>query len=264
MTDSSWSAVQYTKFEAERTRPVRDLVAQIPTAAAAICADLGCGPGNSTEVLQARFPDAAIIGIDNSVDMIEAARKRLPAIRFEIADIDAWVNSGPFDVILANASLQWVPGHECLLPALLSKLAPAGSLAVQIPDNLDEPAHCLMREIAAGGPWRRNSLPLQIHARAAAAPSGITACFALTLPLSISGGRFTIILLLAAPLPWSSGSKARAFALSRPARQERTFDLPRPLRDLDCTRLYGIARRYRAVALSEALFRRDALKQDYT
>ncbi len=153
MTDSSWSAVQYTKFEAERTRPVRDLVAQIPTAAAAICADLGCGPGNSTEVLQARFPDAAIIGIDNSVDMIEAARKRLPAIRFEIADIDAWVNSGPFDVILANASLQWVPGHECLLPALLSKLAPAGSLAVQIPDNLDEPAHCLMREIAAGGPW---------------------------------------------------------------------------------------------------------------
>jgi trans-aconitate 2-methyltransferase len=132
---------------------VRDLLAHIPTTTAASVADLGCGPGNSTELLRARFPEAAVIGIDSSADMIEAARKRLPYIDFEIVDIAAWPNPGPFDVILANAALQWVPDHEALLPLLVGKLAPGGSLAVQIPDNLEEPAHRLMRETAADGLW---------------------------------------------------------------------------------------------------------------
>lgn len=149
----SWSAQQYTKFEGERTRPVRDLLASIPNARAASAADVGCGPGNSTELLQKRFPDAAVIGMDSSADMIAAARKRLPAIRFELADITTWNNPGPFDVILSNAALQWVPDHDALMPALMRRLAPGGSLAVQVPDNLDEPAHRLMREIAADGPW---------------------------------------------------------------------------------------------------------------
>jgi trans-aconitate 2-methyltransferase len=104
-------------------------------------------------LLQAHFPEAAVIGIDSSADMIEAARKRLPCIDFEMADIEALPNPGPFDVILANAALQWVPDHEALLPRLIGKLASGGSLAVQIPDNLEEPAHLLMREIAADGPW---------------------------------------------------------------------------------------------------------------
>jgi trans-aconitate 2-methyltransferase len=149
----SWSPTQYTKFESERTRPVRDLIANIPTLKVAAAADLGCGPGNSTELLHARFPGALVIGLDSSGDMIEAARKRLPHIRFEMDDIATWQNPGPFDVILANASLQWVPDHASLLPALIAKLAAGGSLAVQVPDNLDEPAHCLMRQIASEGPW---------------------------------------------------------------------------------------------------------------
>ena len=84
--------------------------------------------------------------------MIEAARKRLPDVAFEVADIDGWQGAG-FDVILANAVIQWIPDHEALLPALIGKLAPGGSLAVQTPDNLDEPSHRLMREVAADGPW---------------------------------------------------------------------------------------------------------------
>jgi trans-aconitate 2-methyltransferase len=91
--------------------------------------------------------------MDSSADMIAAARQRLPAIHFEIDDIASWRSPGPFDVILANAALQWVPDHAALLPKLIAKLAPGGTLAVQVPDNLDEPAHCLMREIAAVGPW---------------------------------------------------------------------------------------------------------------
>jgi trans-aconitate 2-methyltransferase len=149
----TWSATQYTVFEDERTRPVLDLLAAIPNVDVKNAVDIGCGPGNSTEMLLARFPDAAVRGIDSSSDMLDAARKRLPHVRFQQRDIAAWDEPGPFDVILANAVLHWLPAHERLVPALVDKLAPGGSLAVQMPDNLDEPAHRLMREIASDGPW---------------------------------------------------------------------------------------------------------------
>jgi len=149
----SWSATQYSKFEAERTRPVRDLVAAIPRDDVGLAADLGCGPGNSTQVLQARYATAAITGMDSDADMIAAARKRLPGALFEQAKVEDWMPTRPLDVILANASLQWVPDHDTLMPRLIAALAPGGCLAVQMPDNLDEPVHVIMREIAADGPW---------------------------------------------------------------------------------------------------------------
>jgi len=149
----TWSAKQYTMFEQQRTRPVRDLVAAIPDTEVHSAVDLGCGPGNSTEVLAERFPDAHVTGMDSSVDMLADARKRLPALNFELADIGAWQPPQSFDVILANASLQWLPDHATLYPHLVSQLAPGGTLAVQTPDNLDEPAHRLAREVATDGPW---------------------------------------------------------------------------------------------------------------
>jgi trans-aconitate 2-methyltransferase len=149
----TWSAEQYVIFEDERTRPVRDLLSALPDIQARSVIDLGCGPGNSTELLAARFGDAAVSGIDSSPDMIAAARKRLRQARFTLMAIEAWDDPGPFDVILANAVLQWLPDHARLLPALVSRLAPGGGLAVQMPDNLDAPTHRLMREIAADGPW---------------------------------------------------------------------------------------------------------------
>lgn len=149
----SWSAAQYTKFEDERTRPARDLLAAIPTRDVRSAVDLGCGPGNSTELLAARWPEAAVTGLDDAPDMIAAARQRLPHLRFEQAGIEGWEDPGPFDVIFANAVLQWLGDHNALLPRLTAKLAPGGSLAVQMPDNLDQPAHHLMRAVAADGPW---------------------------------------------------------------------------------------------------------------
>jgi trans-aconitate 2-methyltransferase len=149
----SWSAKQYVAFEDERTRPVRDLLAALPPIEAAAVIDLGCGPGNSTEELAARYPKARVSGIDSSPDMIEAARARMPGIQFAVQDLQAWNDPGSFDVILANAVLQWVPHHEVLLPALVAKLTAGGALAVQMPDNLGEPAHRMMREVAAAGPW---------------------------------------------------------------------------------------------------------------
>lgn len=149
----SWSAKQYSMFEQQRTRPVRDLVAAIPTQQVRTAIDLGCGPGNSTEVLAERFGDALITGLDSSQDMLGDARQRLPDVEFELADIGLWKPAKTYDVILANASLQWVPDHAELYPRLVSLLNPGGSLAVQTPDNLEEPAHRLAREIAARGPW---------------------------------------------------------------------------------------------------------------
>ncbi|WP_428395025.1 trans-aconitate 2-methyltransferase [Lichenicoccus sp.] len=158
MTDgtegSEWSAAQYLAFEAERTRPVYELLARVNNREVAYAADIGCGPGNSTAVLRQQFPHAAIIGLDSSADMIAAARARLPDIHFELGDIRPWCDTGgTFDLILANAVLQWLPDHAALLASLLGKLAPLGSLAVQMPDNLEEPAHLAMRKVAADGPW---------------------------------------------------------------------------------------------------------------
>jgi len=149
----TWSAKQYSMFEQQRTRPVRDLIAAIPDGDVRTAVDLGCGPGNSTEVLADRFPQALVTGMDSSDDMLVDARKRLPALNFELADIGAWNPAQKFDVILANASLQWLPDHATLYPHLVSQLTLGGTLAVQTPDNLDEPAHKLAREVAADGPW---------------------------------------------------------------------------------------------------------------
>ena len=149
----TWSAAQYRRFEEERTRPVLDLIAAIVNDDVTTAMDLGCGPGNSTEALLQRYPDAGITGLDNDEDMIRAARERLPKLRFELADIGQWQAAEPVDVILANASLQWLPDHASLYPRLLQQLSGSGCLAVQMPDNLQESAHCLAREIAASGLW---------------------------------------------------------------------------------------------------------------
>lgn len=149
----TWSAKQYVAFEDERTRPARDLLAALPPGDVRSAIDIGCGPGNSTQLLVERFSGATVRGVDSSADMIEAARQRLPQVQFDIVDIGSWNDSGPFDVIFANAVLQWLPDHDTLLPSLVARLTEGGSLAIQMPDTLDQPSHRLMREVAADGPW---------------------------------------------------------------------------------------------------------------
>lgn len=144
---SDWDARQYLQFEAERTRPAADLLAQV-AGAAKLVVDLGCGPGNSTELLIQRFPQAQAIGVDSSDDMLAKARQRLPAVRFEKCDVAEWRPDAAPDIIFANALMQWVPRHVDVMAHLVDALAPGGRLAVQMPDNLDEPSHVLMRETA--------------------------------------------------------------------------------------------------------------------
>ncbi len=150
---SDWSPATYVKFEDERTRPARDLLAQVPLQRPGKVVDVGCGPGNSTALLAARWPQAQIIGLDNSPAMLDEARKRLPLARFEAADAAVWTPDADADLVFANASYQWVPDHLAQLQRVLAALRPGAVLAVQMPDNLAEPAHRLMSEIAGAGPW---------------------------------------------------------------------------------------------------------------
>jgi trans-aconitate 2-methyltransferase len=154
---SDWSANQYLKFEDERTRPPRDLIAQIPLARAQRVVDLGCGPGNSTELLIARYPEAEVSGLDSSPDMLAQARKRLPKCEFVEADLTRWTPPPRTDLLFSNAVFQWVPDHAAVLCRLLEGLPAGRVLAVQMPDNTDEPALALMREIARRGPWAKSS-----------------------------------------------------------------------------------------------------------
>lgn len=148
-----WSPSTYLKFEDERTRPSRDLLAQVPLAAPLQVVDMGCGPGNSTELLVARYPDAEVVGLDNSPAMLEAARQRLPGVRFAEADAASWVPEPGVDLVFANAIYQWVPDHIRALGDVLDALRPGAVMAVQMPDNMAEPSHQLMRQVAADGPW---------------------------------------------------------------------------------------------------------------
>lgn len=150
---SDWSPSTYLKFEDERTRPARDLLAQVPLLAPAQVVDMGCGPGNSTELLVERFPRAAVTGLDNSPNMLAEAARRLPAVTFVTADAATWVPEAGTDLVFANAIYQWVPNHLEVLPRVLEALPQGGVLAVQMPDNMAEPSHVLMREVAATGPW---------------------------------------------------------------------------------------------------------------
>jgi trans-aconitate 2-methyltransferase len=148
-----WDAGQYLRFAGERTRPAVDLVARIELEAPRRVVDLGCGPGNSTAILRARWPDAEITGVDTSAALLERARSDHAGIAFEQGNIGEWQPALPYDLVFSNAAVQWVGDHERLVPRLLAAVAPGGCLAVQMPRNHDFQTHALMRQVAAEGPW---------------------------------------------------------------------------------------------------------------
>jgi trans-aconitate 2-methyltransferase len=149
-----WDSGQYLRFADARTRPAADLLQRVAIDRPGRVVDLGCGPGNSTALLRARWPDAALCGIDHSADMLAAARRDHPGIVFSRGDIAAWRPDARHDVVFSNAALQWVGDHEGLIPRLFDAVAADGVLAVQMPRNHDFATHALMRQVAAEGPWR--------------------------------------------------------------------------------------------------------------
>src|ERR1700761_7668230 len=149
----TWNPTVYLAFADERTRPAAELLARVQTEHPARVADLGCGPGNSTAPLRERWPDAHIDGVDSSSEMLEKARKSGIKADWELADLATWTASAPYDVIFSNATYQWLPHHDVLLPRLLGFVKPGGVFAFQVPNNMQAPSHVLMRETGAAGPW---------------------------------------------------------------------------------------------------------------
>lgn len=153
-----WDAGQYLRFGGERARPFFDLLAQVGAADPRYVADLGCGPGNLTAVLAERWPGATVAGVDSSAEMIAAARESVaraaPNLSFALGDVREWRPERPADVLVCNAVLQWVPGHDDLLLRWADLLAPDGWLAFQLPGNFGQPSHAIVREMAASPRWR--------------------------------------------------------------------------------------------------------------
>lgn len=150
-----WNPGQYLKYADERGRPFLDLVSRVAADTPARVADLGCGPGNLTATLADRWPRAYVEGLDSSAEMIErASTAAIPGrLEFRVGDLREWRPDRPVDVLIANATLQWVPGHLDLLPTLVEALAPGGWLAFQVPGNFGEPSHQILRELAAESRW---------------------------------------------------------------------------------------------------------------
>ncbi len=151
---SSWNPDLYLQFEEERTQPARDLTARTYHAASKRIVDLGCGPGNSTRVLRDRWPEAETLGLDSSAEMIEKARKTYPGWNWVQADIRTWSPGEPLDIVSSNATLQWVPDHQTLIPRLFSYLRPGGALAVQLPENQNAPLHRALIDVSRRAEWK--------------------------------------------------------------------------------------------------------------
>jgi len=154
-----WNSEQYLKFGKQRTQPTIDLAKRIPVEHPGNILDIGCGPGNSTAVLRKIFPQAHILGVDYSEDMIKKAKSSYPDIDFALCDVTTDLDKfDRYDIIFSNACLQWIPNHRELIPALLNRLNENGTLAVQIPMNGQEALFQIMNEVVSEPKWGFSSV----------------------------------------------------------------------------------------------------------
>lgn len=156
----AWDPAQYLKFAGPRLRPAIDLLQHIDVEAPSTVYDLGAGAGNVTRLIAARWPDAQVVGVDSSAEMLAKAAADNPSLDWQQADLAHWRAERPAAIIYSNAALHWLDGHDRLVPGLLASLAPGGVLAVQLPRNFGAPSHTSITDAARAGPWRRVLEPL--------------------------------------------------------------------------------------------------------
>jgi trans-aconitate 2-methyltransferase len=145
----TWDPALYLRYADDRGRPFVELLARVGAEDPSSVVDLGCGPGNLTALLARRWPAATVRGVDSSREMVDRARTTAPHLDVELADLRTWQTETPVDVLVSNATLQWVPGHLDLLPRLVEQVSEGGWLALQVPGNFDQPSHTLRDGLAA-------------------------------------------------------------------------------------------------------------------
>jgi trans-aconitate 2-methyltransferase len=245
-----WDPVTYLQFADERSRPFVDLVGRIGATDPRTVVDLGCGAGNLTASLAMRWPGAELIGIDSSVEMIEAARNQAGGrVRFQVCDMREWQPGEPVDVLVSNAALQWVPDHLALLPRLVAGLTEDGWLAFQVPGNFGEPSHVLLQQLAAdprfAAALHRVEWPESFDPEVYLAELFRLGC-------AVDAWETTYLHLLSGPDPvfrWMSGTGARPVlqALPDDLRAEFVANYQAGLRDAYPERPYGTVMPFRRV-----------------
>ncbi|MFI7403346.1 trans-aconitate 2-methyltransferase [Streptomyces sp. NPDC049541] len=179
MSTPTWDPTQYLRHAGHRARPFADLLARIPALPTQRprIADLGCGPGNVTVFLADRWPAAHITGYDNSPEMLDKAHVDHAGptpgggrLDFAPADARTWAPEEPYDLIVSNATLQWVPGHARRFGEWIAGLKPGGTFAFQVPGNFGAPSHRLMRELAHSARWKDRLAGILRHEDAVLAP----------------------------------------------------------------------------------------------
>ena len=169
-----WDPAKYVQFGDYRQRPFFDLTGRVLADAPRQVVDLGCGPGNLTATLAARWPDAQVVGLDSSAEMLAMAeqhRQSAPGLEFSRGDIASWLPSEDTDVVVSNAALQWVPGHTELLAGWLKALKPGAWFALQVPGNFTSASHTLMRDVAESPKWAGKLAGVLRHDEAVANPA---------------------------------------------------------------------------------------------
>ncbi|MDQ6873669.1 MAG: trans-aconitate 2-methyltransferase [Actinomycetota bacterium] len=220
-----WDPATYQQYGNERGRPFDELLSRVGADRPAVVVDLGCGPGGRTASLLERWPAARVVGVDSSAEMIDAARGHaLPGrLEFVEADLREWQPGGPVDVLLSNATLQWVPEHLNLLPGLVEMLAPDGWLAFQVPANFAMPSHSLLSDLRNSPRWRAKVGDGAARTAAVHEPATYLATLA-ALGLSVDAWETTYLHVLPgddAVLEWTKGTALRpVFAALNDAERE--------------------------------------------
>ncbi len=247
-TTHSWDPERYLTYADERGRPFVELLARVDARQPDEVVDLGCGPGNLTRLLAERWPAARVLGIDSSPEMVAAGRD-LPGVELAVGDLRTWEPGAPVDVLVSNATLQWVPGHLDLLPRLAGHVAPGGWFAFQVPGNFDEPSHTIRRELAAEEPYAA-------HTADVATPDAHDAATYLDtlarLGCEVDAWETTYLHVLTGEDPvftWISGTAARPTLQALPEDLRATFEdeLKRRLREAYPVGPAGVVLRFRRV-----------------
>ena len=257
-----WNPEQYSRYADERSRPFVELVDRIRTDTPRNVVDLGCGPGNLTATLAQRWPEAHVRGIDSDTAMLASAgllaatsvSSKTHGLRFERGDIATWRPNEPVDIIVSNAALQWVPNHIELLPELLDHVVPGGTLAFQVPGNLDDPHHSAIRAVRGRPRWSGlpslRDLPERTHeSRPAVAYTDKLAA----LGYEVDAWETTYVHILSGEDPvleWVKGTALRPVFDPLPSQESREAfcaELAPLLRDAYPSRTYGTPFPFRRV-----------------
>jgi trans-aconitate 2-methyltransferase len=148
-----WDPAVYHRYGNERSRPFLDLLARVAAGKPRAVVDLGCGTGELTAGLAARWPQARVSGLDSSPEMIAKARALAAPVEFAVGDLREWQPGPDSDVVVTNAALQWVPDHRELIDRWVRALPAGAWFAMQVPGNFAAPSHRALRELARSAPY---------------------------------------------------------------------------------------------------------------